>query len=90
MGGTGVPLPQKLGVRAGSRVLLDGAPEGFDLGPLPTGAVVTVRPANPAYDVVVLFAPDLARLVRRWPVLAGRLTTAGRAGRQEMPSPAAN
>jgi hypothetical protein len=31
------PLAKKLGIREGSRVLVAGAPEGFDLGPLPTG-----------------------------------------------------
>ena len=71
-GYSGTPLPQKLGIKDGSRVLLDGAPAGFDLGvPASTRAVST-------YDVVLLFAPDLARLAKRWPVLHERVTPAGR------------
>lgn len=71
-GYSGTPLPQKLGIRAGSRVLLDGAPEGFDLGvPASTRAVSS-------YDVALLFAPDLARLTKRWKVLHERVTPAGR------------
>jgi len=71
-GCSGTPLPQKLGIRAQSRVLLDGAPEGFELGvPAATRAVSS-------YDVALLFATDLARLRRRWPVLHRRVTPAGR------------
>ena len=36
-GYSGTPLAVKLGVRAGGRVLLDGAPAGFDLGLLLDG-----------------------------------------------------
>ena len=71
-GYSGTPLPQKLGIRAGSRVLLDGAPDGFELG------VPTSRRASGAYDVALLFAPDLARLAKRWPALHERVTPAGR------------
>ena len=71
-GYSGTPLPQKLGIRAGSRVLLDGAPEGFELGvPASTRAVST-------YDVALLFVTDLARLRKRWEVLHGRVTPEGR------------
>jgi hypothetical protein len=77
-GYSGTPLPRKLGVREGSRLLLDGAPAGFDVGPLPPGAVQATRAAAPSYDVVVLFASQRSRLVARWPVLVARLTTAGR------------
>ena len=71
-GYSGTPLAQKLGVRPGTRLLLDGAPGGFELGvPASTRAVSS-------YDVALLFAPDLARLARRWPVLHERVTPAGR------------
>ena len=71
-GYSGTPLPQKLGVKDGSRVLLDGAPDGFELGvPASTRAVST-------YDLALLFAPDLARLAKRWPVLHARVKPAGR------------
>ena len=77
-GYSGTPLPAKLGVRPGSRLLLDGAPPELPLTPLPPGVVPHRRAGREPYDVVVLFAPDVARLHARWPALAGRLTTAGR------------
>ena len=67
-GYSGTPLPAKLGIRDGSAVLVDGGPP--DLPVASTGRA--------PYDVVLLFAPDRARLVRRWPALVGRLTPAGR------------
>ena len=39
-GYSGTPLPKKLGVAAGGRVLLVAAPDGFGLAPLPAGAQV--------------------------------------------------
>ena len=68
------PLPAKLGIRTGSRVLLDGAPDGFALA----GVATHRRPGPAAYDVVLLFAPDRDRLLRRWEPVAHRLTVAGR------------
>ncbi|MEV8514049.1 DUF3052 domain-containing protein [Dactylosporangium sp. NPDC051484] len=68
-GYSGTPLPKKLGVTAGRRVLLDGAPPGFELRELPADVVVHRRPAQGLYDVIVLFCPDQARLRRRWQVL---------------------
>jgi hypothetical protein len=73
-GYSGTPLPRKLGVKPDSRVLLDGAPAGFDID----GADVHRRPGRSAYDIVLLFAPAHVRLARRWPVLVERLTVAGR------------
>ena len=70
-GYSGTPLPAKLGLRTSSAVLLDGAPAGL-------GVDGHTRARGSAYDVILLFAPDRARLVRRWPPLAARLTTAGR------------
>jgi len=67
VGYSGTPLPKKLGIRAGDRVLLDGAPAGFEtdvLGPLPDGVVVHRRPGRTAYDVVVVFR-DSARSLHR-------------------------
>lgn len=72
------PLPQKLGVRAGSRVLLDGTPLGFDLGPLPERVAVHARPGSSPYDVAVLFCHDRARLELRWPRLHTAVTPGGR------------
>jgi hypothetical protein len=70
-GYSGTPLPAKLGVTPGSRVLLDGAPDGVPVDG-------HRRPGAEPYDVVLLFAPDAARLHARWPALVPRLTTAGR------------
>lgn len=71
------PLPRKLGVREGSRVLLVGAPAAFELGALPPGAEI-VRRARGPLDVVVLFTTRRAELERRFEGLAARLDPAGR------------
>ncbi|MGY1618150.1 hypothetical protein ACI797_15530 [Geodermatophilus sp. SYSU D00691] len=70
-GYSGTPLPAKLGIRAGSRVLLDGVPAGVPVDG-------HRRPGREPYDVVLLFAPDAARLHARWPALVPRLASAGR------------
>ena len=76
-GYSGTPLPRKLGIKPGSRVLLVGAPDGFGLGDLPEGVTVHSRPGRDPYDVVLAFCPDAAELHRRFAPLANRLTTAG-------------
>jgi hypothetical protein len=78
VGYSGKPLPDKLGIVASSRVLLDGAPAGFDLGPLPADVVLHARRGSSPYDLGVLFAPDHTQLVRRWPSLHAAVTPAGR------------
>ena len=77
-GYSGTPLAAKLGIKAGSRLLLDGAPDDVPLEPLPDGVALHRRPGRERYDVVLLFTPDAARLHARWPRLVPRLTTAGR------------
>ncbi|MEP6696105.1 MAG: DUF3052 domain-containing protein [Pseudonocardiales bacterium] len=72
-----IPLPRKLGVNAESRLLLDGAPPGFTVSPLPSGVTVHTRPGAEPYDVVLTFCPDRGRLQRRFTPLSRRLTTAG-------------
>jgi hypothetical protein len=74
---SGTPLPKKLGVREGSRVLVVGAPEGFALTPLPVGAQL-VPTAHRDMDVVVLFTARLADLERRFARLAGSIASDGR------------
>jgi hypothetical protein len=76
-GYSGTPLPAKLGIAPGCRLLLAGAPAGFDLGPLPAGVAAHRRAGAGRYDVVVVFCPDRAALVRRFAGLAGRLTPRG-------------
>ena len=71
-GYSGTPLPRKLGIKPGHVVLLDGAPDGFTLGPL---ADVTLhsRAAKGPYD----FCPNRSRLERRFLPLAERLVSNG-------------
>jgi hypothetical protein len=76
-GYSGTPLPQKLGIRAGSRVALVRAPEGFDgLEELPDGVRLRWQ-ARGAQDVVVFFATRLAELERRFDALARAVEPAG-------------
>ena len=85
-GYSGTPLPKKLGIRAGDRVLLDAAPAGFEsdtLGELPEGVVLHRRVGRAPYDVVVVFRDDaatyrrhVARDVARTAAPAGRLWVA--------------
>ena len=80
------PLPRKLGIRPGDRVLLDGAPAGFasdTLGELPPDVVLHRRAGRTPYDVVVVFRDDAAtyrrhveRDVARTAPPAGRLWVA--------------
>jgi hypothetical protein len=74
---SGTPLPRKLGIREGSRVLVVSPPPGFTLGPLPPGAQVLRRPGG-TLDVVLLFATRRRELERRLPPLARSLDPAGR------------
>jgi hypothetical protein len=71
-GYSGTPLNRKLGIGPDSRVLVLGAPDGFD-----PGAPFHRRPGREPYDVVVLFCPDRASLVRRFAAAAARHTPAG-------------
>ena len=76
-GYSGTPLATKLGVKAGTRALLVGAPAGWLLPDPPPTATVHTRPGPGAYDVVLLFCPDHATLTRRFDGLSARLTPAG-------------
>jgi hypothetical protein len=76
-GYSGTPLARKLGIGEGTSVLVDGAPPGFSLAPLPSDVRIDLRAAAAAYDVILCFCPDLARLAGRWPSLHPRTTPAG-------------
>ena len=70
-GYSGTPLPRKLGIKPGHRVLVLGAPEGFEgetLGELPEG-VRLGRRARGRADVIVSFHTRAAELARRMPAL---------------------
>jgi hypothetical protein len=77
-GYSGRPLPAKLGIAAGGRVLVDSPPGGPGLGELPDGVTLHRRLGGGQYDVVLLVVPSAARLRDRWPRLVPRLDTAGR------------
>jgi hypothetical protein len=77
-GYSGTPLPRKLGIKPGHRVLLLGAPEGFEeraLGALPEGVAVGRRARGTA-DVIVSFHTARAELARRIPVLRAAMEPA--------------
>jgi len=70
-GYSGTPLPRKLGIKPGHRVLLLSAPEHFEdtaLGALPDGVRVARRARGKA-DVIVSFHTERAELARRMPKL---------------------
>lgn len=77
-GYSGTPLPKKLGIREGSRVLLAAAPTGFAaaLDELPPGAVLLDAEEAPI-DVAVLFVRDAATLTARFGSLAAALASNG-------------
>ncbi len=77
-GYSGTPLPRKLGIKPGQRVLILGAPEGFEadtLGPLPDGVRVARRASGQA-DMIVSFHTRRADLARRMPALRERMLPA--------------
>lgn len=75
-GYSGTPLPQKLGIKPGHRLLLSGAPAGFEIAPLPDGVTV-LRSARPPVDVAVAFATTRADLRKRFAAAEVALATDG-------------
>jgi hypothetical protein len=67
-GYSGTPLPKKLGIKPGHRVLLLGAPDGFSLGELPEDVRV-LRALRGEADVLVSFHFERRDLERRLPAL---------------------
>jgi hypothetical protein len=63
-GYSGTPLPRKLGIKPGHRVLLLGAPEGFELED-----VQPVRRAQGLADVILSFHTERRDLEQRMPKL---------------------
>ncbi len=74
-GHSGAPLARKLGITDTSRVLLDGAPTGFQLPDVPAPHR---RIGRVPYDVALLFCPDRSRLERRWAAVHAAVTPAGK------------
>lgn len=71
-GYSGTPLARKLGIVPGSRALLVGTPDGFELD-----VAHHRRAAGGDYDVQLVFCPDAATLRRRWPGASRRSTERG-------------
>jgi hypothetical protein len=70
----GTPLPKKLGIKPGHRVLLLSAPEPFELD-LPEGVKVG-RAARGKADVIVSFHTERADLAKRMPKLRAAMEPA--------------
>lgn len=70
-GYSATPLPEKLGIRANSRVAVISAPSTYPaaLGELPEGVDVRTD-ARGRLDVVVFFVTRRAELARRFPAMA--------------------
>jgi CheY-like chemotaxis protein len=75
---SGAPLPKRLGIQAGSEVVLLGAPAGFEekLGALPENVRLRRRAQGRAH-VLLLFTRSRADLDRRFPVAARALAEGG-------------
>jgi hypothetical protein len=75
---SGTPLPKKLGIKAGSRVLLINAPSNFrdELISLPDG-VTFITDETSSVDVIMLFVDHEIELLDRFTSLAKRLVPAG-------------
>jgi hypothetical protein len=72
------PLLKKLGIKAGTRVLLLNAPAGYLalLGPLPAGVTLLAAPES-ALDFIQLFSRESAELADWFPRLKAALASAG-------------
>ena len=79
-GYSGTPLPTKLGIREGARVVVLGAPPTFaaTLGTLPVGATIAARLAGTSpLDVVIAFVTKRADLAARIAAVRPRLAQDG-------------
>ena len=72
-GYSGTPLPRKLGIGPGSRVLVLDAPTRLDLG-----VEVTTDLEGGPFDVLLLFCPDAARMAAVLPPAMAATAPGGR------------
>ena len=81
-GYSGTPLPRKLGVKPGSRVLVLDAPPNFDLGDDPAADVEVRTALDPGtaarFDVLLLFCLDSAQMHEVLPPAMAATATGGR------------
>jgi hypothetical protein len=77
-GYSGTPLPKKLGIKPGARVLLAGAPEDFaeTLGTLPDETSLTRR-YSPSVDLILWFPRSRSDLAKRVELWKGRTPKSG-------------
>jgi hypothetical protein len=75
VGYSGTPLPRKLGIKPGHRVLVAHAPPGFVLDDAP--AEVHRRAGRQPYDVQLVFTPDRRALTQRFAAAQARMTVDG-------------
>src|SRR5262245_39696886 len=78
-GYSGTPLAQKLGIKAGHRIVLLGAPAGFEtnLEGLPEEVILEMTLGAGPYDVMLLFVDDHDALARAFPKAARLLCPSG-------------
>jgi hypothetical protein len=74
-GYSGTPLVRKIGIKDDHVVLLDGAPDGFEIAD--TGGAQIVLRLPRSMDVTLTFHTSYASLAKRLPVLFERTSTAG-------------
>jgi hypothetical protein len=75
-GYSGTPLARKLGIAAGDRLGLLGAPVGFTIADLPPGVEVS-RQARGRFGVILSFHTRSDRLAARFPTLQRALEVDG-------------
>jgi hypothetical protein len=75
-GYSGTPLARKLGIAAGDRLALLGAPDGFTIADLPPGVEVR-RQARGRFAVILSFHTRRDRLAARFPTLQRALEVDG-------------
>jgi len=76
-GYSGTPLVRKIGVKAGHRVALLDAPEGWVIAGLPDDVRVSRRTPPRGVDIVVAFFRDLASLRKAIPALSRKIVPDG-------------
>ena len=78
-GYSGTPLPKKLGIKDGHRVVLLAAPDGFEatLTPMPQAVVSTTLRGSALFDVAVFFTKRRRTLESRFDAVVARLQPDG-------------
>ena len=77
-GYSGTPLPKKLGIKDGSRIVLINAPRDFEseLGELPDNVEFIKRPTK-SLDIILFFVLTKRALARDFAKLAAKITANG-------------